>query len=154
MRRFFPLLVFIIIIFSSCDSRKIYEKYYDIERITWNRFDIKTFEVDIKDTPAKYDFYLALRHHTEIPFREITANITIYTPSGETRSMNCKIMLKDKDGKLLGDGMGDLWDILYPARKGLEITQPGTCKVEISSTMSQADLPGIMQVGLVVRRER
>jgi gliding motility-associated lipoprotein GldH len=154
MKRPIPSLFFIFFLFISCDSRKIYENHLDNERITWNRFDVKTFNVDIKDISEKYDFYIAIRHHTDAPFQYINVSFTIYTPSGEVRTMEHKISLRDKEGKPLGDGMGDLWDVTYPARMGLEFTEPGICRVEISSTMSQADLPGIMQVGLVVRKEK
>lgn len=143
-----------LIILSSCDQGKIYEEYIDIERITWNRFDVKTFEFEIKDASDGYDFYIVLRHHTGIPFNFITTRFTLYTPSGEIRTLEQKIMLKDKEGKLLGDGMGDLWDVVHLVREDFLFTEPGICKVEIASTMSKADLPGILQLGLIVRKAR
>jgi gliding motility-associated lipoprotein GldH len=148
-----PLLLGLVIL-SSCNPSTIYEKHIDIERITWSRFDIKTFEVDIKDISPGYDFYIAIRHHTDVPFKFITVKFTLYTPSGEIRTIENKIQLKDDEGKLLGDGMGDLWDVVQLLRKDFHFTEPGMCKVEISSTMSKADLPGIMQVGLIVRKAR
>jgi gliding motility-associated lipoprotein GldH len=154
MNKLLPILLLILFSLPSCKPRTIYEKHQDIEGLRWNRFDVRTFEVEIKDISIKYDFFIALRHHTDVPFNYITVNFTIYTPDGETRIMDHKIMLRDRDGKLLGDGMGDLWDIEYPAWKGLKFTEPGICKVEISSTMSNADLPGILQVGLVVRQTK
>jgi len=148
-----PLLISMVI-FSSCNSSKIYEKHIDNERITWNRFDVKTFQVDIKDISASYDFYVAIRHLTDFPLPYLTIRFTLYTPAGEMRTMEQKIFLKDKQGNLLGEGMGDLWDLLHLAREDFQFTEQGTCTVEISSTMSQADLPGIMQVGLIVRKKR
>jgi hypothetical protein len=50
--------------------------------------------------------------------------------------------------------MGDLWDISSLVREDFRFTQAGTCTVEISSNMSYADLPGLMQVGLIVRKAR
>jgi gliding motility-associated lipoprotein GldH len=143
-----------ILVLTSCNPRKIYEKHIDIDRITWNRFDVKTFKVDIKDISANYAFYAAIRHLTDVPFRYITISFTLYTPSGERRIMEQKIFLKDKEGNLLGDGMGDLWDLVHLVRDDFKFTEPGVCTVEISSTMSQADLPGIMQIGLIVRKSK
>lgn len=139
-------------ILTSCNPRKIYEKHLDNSRITWNRFDIKTFNVDIRDISANYDFYVAIRYVSEIPLDYIKIKFTLYTPSGEIRTLEQKILLKDKEGNLLGNGMGDLWDLNHLVRDNFEFTEPGICKVEISSTMSQADLPGIMQVGLIVEK--
>jgi gliding motility-associated lipoprotein GldH len=152
MKKLFVFGLLALIGLSSCNSKKIYEKHIDNERITWNRFDVKTFEVEIKDVSTAYNFLVAIRHHTEVPFRYVDVRMVIYTPDGETRIMEQQIMLRDKDGMPLGDGMGDLWDVVHPVRKDLKIKQPGTCKVEISSTMSQADLPGILQVGLLVMK--
>jgi gliding motility-associated lipoprotein GldH len=148
-----PLLLGLMIL-SSCNPSVIYEKHIDIERITWNRFDIKTFEVDIQDISAGYDFYIAIRHHTDIPLKFITVKFTLHTPSGEIRTLEQKILLKDNEGNLLGDGMGDLWDLDQLLREDFHFTEPGICKVEISSTMSKADLPGIMQIGLIVKKTR
>ena len=141
-------------ILSSCDSLTIYEKYLDNDRITWNRFDVKTFNFDIKDVNAAYDFYVAIRHHTDAPFKYLTIKFTLYTPSGEMRTLEQKILLRDDKGKLLGDGMGDLWDLVYLVREDFQFTEPGVCKVEVSSTMSQADLPGILQIGLIVKQRK
>jgi gliding motility-associated lipoprotein GldH len=154
MKKLFYLLLLGTIILSSCNQGKIYEKYLDNERITWNRFDVKTFNVDIKNISAKYDFYVALRYITDVPFKYVTIKFTLYTPSGEMRTIELKIMLKDKEGNLLGEGMGDLWDLVHLVREDFQFTEPGICKVEVSSTMSQADLPGIMQVGLIVKKAK
>jgi len=152
MKKQFLYALFLIFIMTSCNPGKIYEKHIDIERITWNRFDVKTFDVAIKDITVSYDFYIALRHHTEVPFKSIDVSFIINTPSGEMRISEHEIALRDKEGKLLGDGLGELWDLEYLAWKGFQFTEPGICRVEISSAMSKADLPGIMQVGLIIRK--
>lgn len=152
MKKLIFSLLLGMIVLCACDSSKIYEKYFDNERITWSRFDVKTFNVDIKDISAKYDFYIAIRHLTDVPFKYIAIKFILYTPSGETRTMEQKILLKDNEGNLLGDGMGELWDVVNLVREDFQFTEPGLCKVEVSSTMSQADLPGIMQVGLIVKK--
>lgn len=141
-----------LLMMTACNSGKIYEKYIDNDRITWNRFDVKTFKVDIKDISSKYAFYIAIRHVTDVPLRYITVSFTLNTPSGESRTLEQKILLKDSDGKLLGNGMGDLYDIVQLVRDNFEFSEPGICTVEISSTMPQANLPGIMQVGLIVKK--
>lgn len=154
MKKLVLFFIFGIIIFTSCDSTKIYEKHIDIERITWNRFDVKTFDVDIQDVSATYDFYIAIRHHTDIPFPFLEIRFTMYTPSGEMRTMEQKIVLKDKEGKLQGNGLGELWDVLHLVRKDFQFTEKGICTIEVSSTMSKADLPGILQVGLIVKKSK
>jgi gliding motility-associated lipoprotein GldH len=136
----------------SCSGGKIYEDHKDIERNIWNRFEVVEFDVGIEDTSPGYDFYIAIRHMEQIPLKFITLDFTFYAPSGETRSSELRINLKDSEGNLLGKGMGDLWDVVTLVREDYRFTEPGICRVEISSTMSYADLPGIMNVGLIVRK--
>jgi len=143
-----------IIILSSCSRGKVFEKYTDIKGYSWNRFDVIGFQVDIKDISPAYDFYVEFRRMDQCPFKSITIDFTFSTPSGETRSSEHRIDFVDKSGKPLGNGMGDLWDVEKLVREGYKFTEPGTCKVEVSSTMPYVDLPGIMQVGLIVRKSR
>jgi len=154
MKKVIFLFFISMIILLSCDSGEVYEKHFDIERITWNRFDMKTFSIDIKDISSTYDFYVAIRHHTEFPLPYITIRFTMYTPGGEMRTIKQKIVLKDERGQLTGNGMGDLWDVLHPVRKEFQFRETGICTVEVSSAMSKADLPGIMQVGLIVKKRK
>ncbi len=153
MRKAVVLLPLICLLLVSCDKAKIYEKHLDNDRITWNRFDVKTFKVDIEDISSSYDFYIAIRHITAFPLDHIDIEFNIYTPSGEVRLLEQTIKLKDGEGNWLGDGMGDMWDFTRLIREDFRFNEAGTCTVEISSTMPQADLPGILQVGLIVRRK-
>jgi len=154
MKKLILSFLAVLLLLTSCNPRKIYEKHLDNDRITWNRFDVKTFNVDISDISSKYDFYVAIRYVSEIPLEYITIKFVLYTPSGERRTMEQKVLLKDKEGNLLGKGMGDLWDLDHLVRDNFEFTQPGICTVEISSTMPQSNLPGVMQVGLIVKKSR
>lgn len=150
-KQILPVLI-LILVSTACDPSKIYEKHLDNERIIWSRFDVKTFSVEITDIKASYDFYIAVRHHTEVPLKELDIRLVIFTPDGETRITEETVRVRDDNGKPLGDGMGDLWDLEQLIRKDFYFNTPGTCRVEISSAMSQADLPGIMQVGLIIRK--
>ena len=154
MRKAVILLPLICLLLASCDEAKIYEKHLDNDRITWNRFDVKTFKVDIEDISSSYDFYIAIRHITAFPLDHIDIEFNIYAPSGEVRMLEQTIKLKDDKDNWLGEGMGDLWDVTRLIREDFRFSEPGTCTVEISSAMPQADLPGILQVGLIVRRKK
>lgn len=147
-------MVLLVILLTSCSRGKIYERYVGIRGNNWSRFDVIEFQAEIKDISPEYDFYVEFRHMEQFPMSYITIDFTFYTPSGETRSSEHRIDFRNAEGKLLGNGMGDLWDVEKLVRKGYKFTEPGICKFEISSTMSYADLPGIMQVGLVVRKTR
>ena len=138
----------------SCSPGKIYEKHVKMDNLAWNRFNTVKFEVPIQDAGPAYDIYIAIRHHTDFPYPEIDVYFFFTTPGGETRSRTITIPIKDKDGNNLGEGMGALWDVQYPAWEGFSFNETGTCTFEISSAMSQLDLVGVMEVGLIVRKGR
>jgi gliding motility-associated lipoprotein GldH len=144
----------IILIFFSCAPGKIYEKHIKMDNLAWNRFNTVSFEVPVEDTRATYDIYIAIRHITDIPYPELDVYFYFSTPDQETRSRSITIPIKDKEGKNLGDGMGALWDIQYPAWKGFQFNEAGICTFEISSAMSQTDVIGVLEVGLIVRKNR
>lgn len=147
--RILPLLFLL-----SCSPGKIYEKHVKMENLAWNRFNVVTFDVPIENAGTEYDIFVAIRHITDVPYRKLDVGVYMTAPGGETRSRDLSIKLKDLDGNNLGDGMGDLWDIREPVWKGLKFGEPGTCKIEVNSGMSQLDAIGIMEVGLIVRESR
>jgi gliding motility-associated lipoprotein GldH len=119
--------------------------------MTWNRLDILEFEVPVNEGD-KLDFNLTLRHHTDFPYDKLFVNITFNAPDGEMRSADYAFNLKDDNGKWLADGMGELWDIDLPIRKEMPFYQSGICKVKIENNYPKFDTPGIIEVGLVVKK--
>jgi gliding motility-associated lipoprotein GldH len=79
-------------------------------------------------------------------------NITFYLPGGEMRSVDYHFNLKDEQGKWLADGMGELWDIELPIRKKLRMPEAGICKVRIENKMTKLETPGIIEMGLIVKK--
>ena len=90
---------FIFIVFTSCESGKLYEKNIEIKNMMWNYNDTLNFEIDIADTTGIYNLYINFRNtdkyqnsniwffiHTTIPNGEIytdTLNYTIQSPRGD-----------------------------------------------------------------------
>lgn len=144
----FPLLVSLTLL--SCTGL-VYQKHVKMENLAWNRFKPVIFEVPIKNTGTSYDFLLAIRHHTDIPYSEIKTEVYLTTPGGETRSRYVTVRLKDNQGNNLGDGLGELWDVQAVVWEDLNFSSPGTCTVEVNSAMPQLDVVGIIEVGLVVK---
>jgi gliding motility-associated lipoprotein GldH len=148
------LIILLFLFFLSCTPGKIFEKHIKMGNLAWNRFNTVTFDVNIKDTGPAYDIYIAIRHITDMPYPEIDVYFYFTTPGGETRSRKITIPVKDKDGNNLGDGLGELWDLQYLAWEEFKFDKPGICEFEVSSAMSQMDLIGILEVGLIVKKSR
>ena len=140
-----------VLLLTACGNRTVFKEYHKMERVSWNRFDIRFFEVPVK-AGEQLDFYLFLRHHTYYPFDYLDVNITFYLPGGEMRSKEYHYELKDENGNWKADGMGELWDIDLPVRKKLKIAKDGICKVRVENKMTKLETPGIIEIGLIVKQ--
>lgn len=144
-------LLLIIINITSCSTNTVYEEYNKLERMNWQRFNNQVFEFVIEDIEKEYDIYLLVRHIPEIPYKTWLINYTLYTPSGDMRSNDLSLELYDHEGNKLSQCLGDLCDFKFLIRQGLKITEPGVVKFEIENKYSKVDMPGIIEVGLLVK---
>ncbi len=129
----------------------MYSKYYKFDDVSWNRLNTLDFELPV-EKKAPLDFYLAFRHHTNYPYSFIDVNITFFTPDGEMRSKDYHYRLKGTDFNWKADGMGELWDIELPIRKEMLFNKSGLCKIKVENKMNKMETPGIIEVGLIVRK--
>lgn len=151
MRQIIFLSILSILFLTSCGDSVVFRQYNKMENVSWNRFDIQNFEVPVEKDDV-FDFYLAIRHHTDFPYKKVWVNVTFYKPDGSMRSRDFDFDLKDENGEWLGDGMGELWDIELPVHNEMTFNQSGTCRVRIENKNSKYETPGIIEVGLIVKK--
>lgn len=148
------ILLMALLALSSCTRRKVFSEYHKFGNFTWNRFEMLTFDVPIADEESLYEIAVAVRHIPQFPYGDLDINLTIKSPDGEMRSGDFTLKLKDKNGKWLGDGMGDLYDIEIPVHKNMKFSGKGVTRIEIENKMNKFEIRGIMEVGLVVRKAK
>jgi len=145
------LFTYLLLLVTACGNKTVFIEYREFDDVSWNRFDIQNFEVPVEENDV-LDFYFMVRHHSYFPYDFIDVNITFYLPGGGMRSGDYHYDLKDEQGKWLGSGMGELWDIELPIRRNLNIAEAGICKVRIENKMTKLETPGIIEVGLLVKK--
>jgi len=149
----YSLLFFAILIVSfGCNNSKVFEEYKKFDNLNWNRFNNLEFEVRVEDLESEFDVYVSLRHLPEFPHKELPINLTIYSPSGEMRSADHLLELADKEGNNLSKCVGDYCDVSILVRKELSFYEPGVYKFVIENKWKKVDLPGIMEVGLTIKK--
>ncbi len=146
----FPVLL----ILMSCSRGKVYEKFIKIDNYTWARDQVIKFEVPVEDTLSLYDVTIAVRHTSYYAYANIRVNMMITYPSGDMRTKDYNIPIRDKEGNFIGDGAGDLWDITIPALQKVSFPFKGTYIFEIQNVMPLMKTPDIMDVGLTVRKSK
>jgi len=141
-----------IIALSSCNKGKIYEKRQQFDNYTWNRFKPLFFEVEVKDIQSEYNVYLTLRHITQYPYDDLKINLTVFSPANEQRTTMHTFLIKDTNGKFLGEGAGDLWDLKLLVKGKYYFNKEGTYKFQIDNLMDYFDIVGLMDLGLIVEK--
>jgi gliding motility-associated lipoprotein GldH len=147
---FIILVCFIFLL--SCSPNRIFEEHRKIPGSTWNMSNSLVFEFDVKDTSQTYDIYIAIRHVTNYPYKNLLIGAVLTSPDGEIRYTNYDLKIRNKDGEALGNGMGELWDLNIPLRKEFKFHEPGKCILEIENRMSRVKTPGILEIGLIVEK--
>ncbi len=142
----------LLLILTACSPDKVYEKHIKFENYSWNRFKAVQFEVPVEDIKSNYNFYFAIKHITQYPYKNLRINFTIYTPSGEVRTMDYALKLKDNKGDFIGKTTGDTCYISILLRKDFLFSKKGICKFEIDNLMPKIETPGIMEIGLIVEK--
>ena len=138
----------------SCQSDKTYEEYKKMDKQSWNRFNLLKFEIPVNDTQTPVDIFLAIRHLPEFQIRELPINMTIYMPTGEMRSAEEVLKFTEKDGKIRSECLGDLCDITFNLREDITFSETGSVRIEIENKWPKVELPGILEVGLILRKSK
>lgn len=147
------LLLLIISSFTmSCDRNKVYEKYTKINDYVWNSKNMVRFDVEIKDTVTRHNIFLLVRNASQYQYGNLWMFVATTAPNGNKELDTVQCLLADKNGKWLGEGMGDIWDNKILWKQNVRFPQAGIYTIQFEQGMRVENLPGIMDIGLRVEK--
>jgi gliding motility-associated lipoprotein GldH len=152
----FKIVVALLLMFevTSCLNQKEFEHYQKFAKQSWHRFNIIKFEVPVDNTQNAFDIVLVIRHLPELKIKELPVNVTMYMPSGEIRSAEHIIKFTDSNGEPQSKCLGDLCDLSFTIREGFIFPETGTVRIEIENKWPRIELPGILEIGLLVKSHK
>ena len=124
-----------------------FETFGDENR--WQKSDVKTFEFDVTDDSQLYNLTFRFSHVYDYQFATVPINFTIENPAGEKENHSIDLVIKDANGKDLGECAGDVCDLNYKLEENLKL-QKGKYKVIISHSFNGPYLPNVIGIGLNV----
>ena len=71
MRRLVLLVIPVLLLLASCDSKRFYEQYNPIAEEAWSTGEKQVFEVAVDDTTSLYSLFFNIRHTGEYRFRNL-----------------------------------------------------------------------------------
>jgi len=148
-----PVLILIfLLVFSSCDSKRIFEENTPIERRSWKATNKLEFSVQIDDTTIPYNIFLNIRNGMDYPYSNLYLFLKTTFPDGKVALDTIECMLADYDGRWLGSGIGSVKFNKFLFQKGVYLTQKGKYNFEFEQAMRVNELKGITDVGLRIER--
>jgi gliding motility-associated lipoprotein GldH len=138
--------------FSSCDSKRIFEKNQEIPESGWNASNIPKFDVDIKDPLTTANFYINVRNADGYPYSNLFLFIRTTFPNGKMSNDTLECVLANEKGKWLGSGIGDIYDNQIPFKRNVRFPLAGKYSFEIQQGMRTDNVPLIMDVGLRIEK--
>lgn len=142
----------LLMIFSSCDPQRVYEKNIRINPDGWPAEEEILFEVPINDSVQLHNFYINLRHSENYRFSNLYLFIDSYLPGGSHARDTIELILADNKGKWYGKGFGKIKEYQVLIRKAVTFPVTGVYKIGIMQGMRTENLQGIEDVGIRIER--
>lgn len=151
-RIYITLVVAGLFFMTACDQHRVFDENVEIPDNKWSSEKPVVLQMNITDTVNPHNVYINLRNASHYPFSNIFLFLNTKFPDGKIDRDTLEIMLAGKDGKWLGEGLGDIWDNRVLFKKNVAFPQAGEYRFEITQAMRLDPLPGIMDVGMRVEK--
>lgn len=137
---------------TACDPNRVFEENVKIDENKWSSEKPVVLQMNISDTINPHNVYINLRNASHYPFSNLFLFLNTTFPDGKLDRDTLEIMLAGKDGKWLGEGLGDIWDNRVLFKRNVAFPQKGEYRFELIQAMRLDPLPGIMDVGMRVEK--
>ncbi len=132
----------------SCNQNRLYKSFEAPTGMTWKKTEPFTYSVDVaENTPAK--LMLELRHLSSIKYGQLTVQLKHTLPSGTEETATYLLQIRQADGTLIGEAMGDYCDTPCLLEENT-VLEAGMHTFVLSHQMEEDDLSGFMEVGLII----
>lgn len=143
-------IIFLVLVLNSCNEKII---YYELDKNfpenRWQKTEIKNFEFSIEQEARYYEVDVHFAYLSNFVANPVPLLITVTYPDGFEEKKDINIMLKDNDGKEIGDCGGDYCDIREAIFKD-EALKKGVYKIAIQQHFDGQYLPNVTGIGIEV----
>ncbi len=145
------LFLLFAIAFTSCNKGPVSETYLAIKNSTWDRFDIKQFDIPVAEPAQTYDITLVVRCNEKFQYDKLPVYAIITTPSGEERMREVNVLVRE-NGKMITQPESTNSEARLILWKGINMGDKGTCKITLENMIPKIQTDGINELGIVVTK--
>ncbi len=148
----YNLFVFALIL-NACTTNQIYNHHINIPNYIWNRDHKVQLKVAVPEQVSQANVSLTLRYAYQYQHPNLKFEMLIKSPDEESIAVANihNVSITNEEGKPLGSGLGDIWDITIPLHTAIPLSK-GTYEYELLHLMRPQMLSGVMAVGLIVEK--
>jgi gliding motility-associated lipoprotein GldH len=150
----FALLFSGMVLMISCHNKIVFSDYRALQGSKWHQDSILRFDMTVPDSTKIYNLYLNVRNEGRYPYSNLWLFVKIIPPKGKVLNDTIELSLADPDGKWLGYGLGDLYDLKYPYKQTTFFPLEGYYRFEVRQGMRSDDgsLKGIHDFGITLEK--
>jgi gliding motility-associated lipoprotein GldH len=151
MKRF-ALYILLSTLFVSCGSRVISDQQKSFKDKKWQSSQFLTYAFTITDTAARYDISATVKHFDNYPFDRMQLSFILDDPSGEKRTTEHDLLLRNKEGRFPGKKIGDTLKMNFAIRNQYRFKATGLAKVTLVNRLPYPVTDGIGGISIIVRK--
>jgi len=136
----------------SCDRKKVFESYRELDKNGWNKDSVVVFNVPLTDTIKNHNLFVNIRNKGTYPYSNLWLFLTVGSPDGKLKTDTVEFTLAEPSGRWKGSGIGGLHDnqILY--KSSVFFPHKGKYRFQIKQGMRDNVLHGIRDVGIRIEK--
>jgi gliding motility-associated lipoprotein GldH len=138
----------------SCDKARVFDEYKELDG-TWSKDSVLTFNVEQKDTVAKFNLFVTTRTNNNYPYNNMFLIVQMQQPGTRlTKVDTLEYQMANPDGSLMGDGFSDIKESKLWYKEKINFPKPGKYTFKVKQAVRQSgkvggvqQLEGITEVG-------
>ncbi|CAM1345479.1 gliding motility lipoprotein GldH [Tenacibaculum amylolyticum] len=157
---FLGILIMLVVV-SSCDSKRVYDEYTSIKGGKWGINNPITYQFEVTDTLAKRNLFINIRNNNEYPYSNLFLITKMKFPDGQSVIDTLEYDMADETGKFLGKGYSELKENKLFYKEQILFPVTGTYQLEISQAMRKNGeidgvtvLDGVTDVGFRIEKTK
>jgi gliding motility-associated lipoprotein GldH len=147
------MLLLCAVLLENCMTINRFEQNIQIPNHQWKSSYEPEIKFEISDTLSSYNVYVTIRHTDAYAYRNIWLDISSLHPGDTTyQKGRFELTLQQSDGKWLGTGYGDIWEVRYPLFNRIRFIKKGTYAIRLRQIMRDDPLKHIMNAGIRIEK--
>ena len=144
------LFIALVAVMTACGSEKKYERNYTFENGMWDRFNKLQFEMPADVKPGNYDIIFTICLQETFEYDRFPIFVTLKTPSGEERTNEIEMKIKDND-RFYGQQDGGMYVITQKLWDGISIADTGVSMITVENLIPKIQTPGVQSVSMIMK---